>query len=139
MRPRLLERISHLAQGPVKSPPNRREALIESLTRHLSALLSAQPALALAPDNFGLTAPLALGGEPGPEGSRELERAVLEVIKKFEPRLREPALTCRPTTPDQANPAGLALTLTGAIDLEEPQSLSLTAYLATDGQIRVIH
>jgi type VI secretion system protein len=130
MRLRLLERVALLAEGPAKIDLDRREALIRSLTEHLTAVLSARPSAAKAPDRYGLPDIMAVYGS---EGLRDLEKTLTEVIKKFEPRLQNPQVT------SQASQLGqLAFAITGTLDPAGPQSLVLTAYLDSDGQIRVI-
>ncbi|MDR2422833.1 MAG: type VI secretion system baseplate subunit TssE [Deltaproteobacteria bacterium] len=134
-RVRLLERIRLLAKGPTKVEPPREEAVVKSLTDHLSALLSSRPLNSISAESFGLPDLLAFGGEVGPEGLRDLEKALTETIKKYEPRLKDPKVTCLPQPEDLTR---LAFALEGVLGGDGPQEIFLTAYLGADGQIRVV-
>jgi type VI secretion system protein len=132
-RLRLLERLRLLDSGPTKILPPKREALVKSLIDHLTALFSAKPSRSIAVEGFGPPDLLTFGGEVGPEGLRDLEKALSDLIKKYEPRLIDPKVSCQPLAGDLSR---LAFNLNGSLD-DDPNDLALTAYLGADGQIRV--
>ncbi|MDR0549930.1 MAG: type VI secretion system baseplate subunit TssE [Deltaproteobacteria bacterium] len=133
-RLRLLERVKLLAAGPTKMEAPKREAVIKSLIDHLTALLSARPSASISAPDFGPPDLLAYGGEVGPAGLLDLEKALSDLIKRYEPRLQNPVVACQPRPDDYSR---LVFNLTGSLD-DDPNGVALTAYLGLDGQIRVI-
>jgi predicted component of type VI protein secretion system len=88
----------------------------------------------LAAAGYGLPDPLAFEAETGPVGLRELEKAITETIKKYEPRLLNPKALCRPSSEDLNH---LAFTISGSLDPKDEDDLVFTAYLNPDGQFQV--
>jgi type VI secretion system lysozyme-like protein len=132
MRLRLLERI-RLSQGP-RQDLNSSEVLTASLEKHLALILNThQGSSASAPD-FGLPDLASLTGESDLDTLRDMTRIISEVIRKYEPRLKNASVSQAPSRQTGV----LEFTLSGTIELgEEKRKLVFSTAVHPDGQIVV--
>jgi type VI secretion system protein len=108
--------------------------LTASLEHHLILIFRThQGSSASAPD-FGLPDFSSLAGESDLETLREMARILTDVIRKYEPRLKNPAVTHVPSRQTGV----LEFSLSGEIEFNnERRSLFFSTSIHPDGQIEV--
>jgi type VI secretion system lysozyme-like protein len=110
------------------------EALTASLEKYLYLILNThQGASSSAPD-FGLPDMASLAGDSEIETFQELARILTEVIRKYEPRLKNAEVKKAPGRQTGV----LEFTVSGVIEMaEENRALSFSTAIHPDGQIQV--
>lgn len=134
MRLRLFERIRAAKPG-APAPADNAEALIASIERHLELILNThQGGSASAPD-FGMPDFVSLAGDTGLDSLRELSRVLTEVVRRYEPRLRNPVVTNSAASQETGV---LEFSLSGVIELRgESRGLFFSTSINPDGKIVV--
>jgi type VI secretion system protein len=144
MRLRLLERIRAAGKGRAAAEGDGREALAASLERHLSLILNThQGSSASAPD-FGMPDFMSLSSQTDLDSLRELTADLTEVIRKYEPRLRDPQVVPAPPGQEGGGQGGgpavgvLEFAVSGTAELErESVSLFFSSSISPDGRVIV--
>ncbi|MDR1870672.1 MAG: type VI secretion system baseplate subunit TssE [Deltaproteobacteria bacterium] len=132
MRLRLLERIRQ-SHGP-EAEMTFVEALTASMEKHLRLILNThQGSSASAPD-FGLPDMASLAGDSEIDTFKEMARVLTEVIRKYEPRLKNAEVQKAPNRETGV----LEFSVTGNVELtNEKRSLFFSTAIHPDGQIQV--
>jgi type VI secretion system protein len=114
---------------------NNSEALNDSLAKHLSLILNThQGSSASAPD-YGIPDFASLTSQTDIDSLRELAKILTEVIRKYEPRLKNPTVTHTSGTQETGV---LEFSLSGQVELnEEVRDIFFATAITPDGKITV--
>jgi type VI secretion system protein len=89
---RLLERLRSIETNPERRAATNPNRLVDSIMRHLSRILNTRQGSAPTVPDLGVPDFTNLPGESDSESVQEIERAIREVIRKYEPRLVQPRI-----------------------------------------------
>jgi type VI secretion system lysozyme-like protein len=111
------------------------EELVDSVVKHLALILNThQGSSASAPD-FGMPDYLSLSSRTDLDGLRELARILNEVIRKYEPRLRNAAVG---QAAGGMESGVVEFSLSGTVEISrEKRSLFFSTALNPDGRVVV--
>jgi type VI secretion system lysozyme-like protein len=135
MRLRLLERVRNASSGLTSIDTNTSETLIASLEKYISMILNSHQGSSVSAPDFGMPDFVSLTGQTDLDTIRELTKTITEVIKKYEPRLKNPVVT---HTVSSQETGILEFSLSGVIELHnEMRSLFFSTAINPNGHITV--
>ena len=135
MRLRLLERVRMIDRDPDNAPGADLRALMDSIRDHLVEILNSRRGCSESAPDFGLPDFVVIGGGDGPDGIRDLERELRDLVAKYEPRLRGVEVQ---RMGDEPVCGRLMFSLSGTLELDGGQSRAVFAtHVGGDGRIHV--
>ncbi|MDR3135769.1 MAG: type VI secretion system baseplate subunit TssE [Deltaproteobacteria bacterium] len=135
VRLRLLERIRFAHHGLNALDYNNSDALVDSLAKHLSLILNTHQGSSVSAPDYGIPDFASLTSLTDLESVRELARILTEVVRKYEPRLKNAVVT---HSAGNQETGVLEFSLNGQVELnDEVRNIFFATAITPDGKITV--
>lgn len=132
---RLLERIKNQNENPERHWSRDPELVKQSIMSHLQRILNSKQGSVPIADDYGMPDFTDLASRFTKNTKAELLDIVTQVVKKFEPRLRNVRMVAETMGDDYMN---LRFKLEGSVDLDQAEvPVMLSTILDADGKIKV--
>lgn len=132
---RLLERIRNIEKNPDHRGAVDSASTVQSVMNYLRRILNTRQGTALIADDFGVPDFTNLGSTFGQDTIPEIQKAISDVVLKYEPRMRKVAVTY---VPQEGDALGVTFKLEGSIDTEAKNiPVVFETVIDPDGKIRV--
>jgi type VI secretion system protein len=132
---RLLERIRDIERNPDRRGAVDSTSTVQSVMAHLRRILNTRQGTALIAEDFGVPDFTNLGSTFGQDTIPDIQKAITEVIRKYEPRLHRVDVTYQPQAGDEL---GVFFKLEGSIDTESKSiPVVFETVIDPDGKVRL--
>ena len=132
---RLLERIRNIERNPGQRGAVDSVSTVQSVMNHLRRILNTRQGSALIAQDFGVPDFTNLGSTFGQDTIPDIQKAITDVILRYEPRMRRVAVTYVPMAGDEL---GVLFKLEGSIDTETKSiPVVFETVIDPDGKVRV--
>lgn len=132
---RLLERLARFEQGSSRSYLTRAELLSESIMGYLRRILNTRQGSTPIDPQLGVPDFTNIIGSFTSGSTREMAEEMTQMIRRYEPRLREPRIV---PVENRENTLNLIFMLEGTIDVDDREiPLRLTAAVNSQGEVSV--
>lgn len=132
---RLLERISHWADGEERTSQTRVDILLHSVMNHLRRLLNTRQGSVLLDEQFGVPDFTNIAGGLSAGSNRQIEEAIRRMVLRYEPRIKSPKVTLAQSGSDVLS---ISFQLEGMLEVDQRDiPVQLSTVVGASGKVSV--